>query len=297
MSLEEFSEEARRRNIDEATLFDMLTNSGWTRDNKTIPITEKRSPVQIPVQGDMRPSYMRPLGEYRPYVPPAATQDSQVVPQAKATTSQDETPSSYSTWANAPLYNWLAPARNAIRRAYDSDYLPVLNGEDEPSAIAQQDDNHNTGAVSDFLNSLDIHKPIFGGAITQNTLPQEQTTSNDVRFAPIFNNNVADSFASLGFTAGDYSSSIPNSYLDKNRRNSIPDLQTGYRRGNVDTAPWSFADFLSSLRNNNTNSPDRETLIQRFLNHPAFPSSFLGLDYSLFWPQVMNFPVRNYPYK
>ena len=51
---------------------------------------------------------------------------------------------------------------------------------------------------------------------------------------------------------------FPNNYNDKNRRNFIPDIPTGYYRGGVDALPWSVANWINSFKN--TENPVRPPL-------------------------------------
>ncbi|MBQ3399555.1 MAG: M23 family metallopeptidase [Synergistaceae bacterium] len=135
-------------------------------------------------------------------------------------------------------------------------------------------------------------RPSFNTAAPAKTpiLQQMETQENSGTFS--------DFVSALNLSSGDISAIIHSIFSEQ-----YPPLDSHYSASfsdwNVPQAynpqPEAFPDNFSDKNSNNTT--DRNTLIQRFLNHPAFPASFVGLDSSFFWPQVMDFPVRSYPYR
>ena len=307
MSLDEFIDMAKRHQEGETGLFRDLELKGWTRDTrdnyqlapKLDPAPAPRKTITLPADGDMRYSYMKPFmntaNTASPPVTPLPVSDD--IHPTQEVSPPDGSQSSYSSRVSAPMYNWLAPARRAVSRAYNSGFLPALNGDIEPSTIPQEN-NSSTGGLSDFLRNisdLGLSEGDNRGIIPDINTP---TTFDPITYDPRYSSSFRGGYP-IG-VAPPYESTpsqFPNNFLDKNRRNSIPFFPAGYSRGDVDPVTWRFADFISALRQNNINNSDRNTLIQRFLNRPAFPNSFIGLDNSFFWPQVMDFPVRAYPYR
>lgn len=94
----------------------------------------------------------------------------------------------------------------------------------------------------------------------------------------------------------DFSQDNSSVYRGLNRSGLTPYSEYQRKRPQFNNM-WSLADFISSLRQNNS-VPDHSVLTQNFLNHPPLPFGVPGLNTFpyLYSPQVMEFPIKRYPY-
>ena len=142
-------------------------------------------------------------------------------------------------------------------------HQPILGGQRQQPLPQQQPVSNDSrlsplfsgkaiNAASDFLKGLNLTSGDENAVIpSMHEKGFFQYTDNPIPNDPRYNPHV--SFPQ-GLPAGNaynpQPGEFPNNFSDKNRRNFIPDIPTGYYRGGVETRPWSFADWFNRYANN-----------------------------------------------
>ncbi len=250
-------------------------------------IPEKRNVTSVAPALNWSPSYMggipqgqaltsAPLPDVQPVKPDSSAPSSTV-------TALNDTGSHENPFSRPNVQDWHEPLNPAPVHPVSADanpwsyvqqntspawssfdiHQPILGGQRQQPLPQQQTVSNDSrlsplfsgkaiNAVSDFLQGLNLTSGDENAVIpSMHEKGFFQYTDNPIPNDPRYNPHV--SFPQ-GLPAGNaynpQPGEFPNNFSDKNRRNFIPDIPTGYYRGGVETRPWSFADWFNRYANN-----------------------------------------------